>query len=190
MLRVFIGVPLPVAYQEGLEMIRRSWSRRFSSKMSWTRPGNWHLTLKFLGDAAPETVEKVKESMAGLRVTRFALQAGGGGFFPPVGERFAPRPRVVWVGLAQGASECRALAQEVEGAMRALGFPAEARPFAPHLTLARIKQAQEDPWLDFLKELQRVAWPAVTVDRVTLWRSVLGPGGPSYTPLFERVAES
>lgn len=188
-LRLFVGVPLPVEHQEGLERIRQVWGRRFRSKLSWTKPGNWHLTLKFLGETPSEQVEAITAALAGIRFSAFTLQAAGGGFFPPAGGR-EPRPRVLWVGLAQGGSACASLAKQVDGALQGLGFAPETRSFAAHLTLARVKDAQPDVWSDFLKDLQETVWPPITVERVLLWRSELGPGGPRYTSLYELLANS
>jgi 2'-5' RNA ligase len=189
MLRLFVGVPLSAAHQEGLERIRRVWSRRFRSKLSWTKTGNWHLTLKFLGDAPAERLEAIKSALATVRFAPFVLQPAGGGFFPPAGGR-EPRPRVLWVGLGQGAPACVSLARQVDEAMQGLGFPAETRPLAAHLTLARVKDAQPDAWLEFVKDLEETSWPPTTVDRIVLWRSELGPGGPKYSSMFELLSSS
>jgi len=189
MIRAFVGIPLPAAYQERLEELRRVWEKRFASGMSWTRKGNWHLTLKFLGATAPEALGGIEASLEKIRFERFGLQAGGGGFFPPEGRGGVLRPRVLWVGLVRGALESAVLARAVERAVAPLGFAPERRAFASHLTLARVKRAEADPWLEFLKELQALSWPACVVDRFTLWQSDLGASGPRYRPLFEVAAQ-
>jgi 2'-5' RNA ligase len=59
----------------------------------------------------------------------------------------------------------------------------DARPFLPHLTVGRVKMAGagvEWPKLLRATEVTRVR---SIVDRVTLYRSELGRGGPHYTGL-------
>ena len=150
------------------------------SRLSWTRPGNWHLTLKFLGDVDPGRMEDVRRSLGGVGFESFSLQGLGAGIFPAQG-----RPRVLWVGLGMGAEEGRGLAQAVETVLVPLGFPAEDRPFAPHLTLARVKLPERDNWRDVLAALDGLEWPVCRIDRLVLWRSELSPQGPAYTPLAE-----
>ena len=182
MIRAFAGVPLDAAYQERAGELRSRWQGRFASRMSWTKPGNWHLTLKFLGHVQDDKVDAVKQALSAVRFKPFTFQGGGCGFFPPKG-----RPRVFWLGLRQGAEECRSLAAQLEQALAPLGFEPERRPFSPHLTLARIKETLPgpNPWDKAMADVDAKPWPEVVQDRFVLWRSDLKPTGPVYTPLQE-----
>ncbi|MBU1230203.1 MAG: hypothetical protein KKA55_10580, partial [Proteobacteria bacterium] len=94
-------------------------------------------------------------------------------------------------GLAQGAPPSARLAGEVERALGPLGFAPQARPFAPHLTLGRVRAASPgDDWGQVERAVAAEAWPEAEVSRFTLWRSVLGPGGPQYQPLAEFPARA
>jgi 2'-5' RNA ligase len=204
LIRCFIGLPLPEAYKTQLSGLLATLKYQVPARVSWTRPENWHLTLKFLGETAPETVAAVKAALAGVRAPAFALKAGGCGFFPDL-----RRPRVVWLGLVQGAAQCAALARAVEGAVALHGFPPEGRPFAARLTLGRIKDAAGKPggqrggpsggpsggppggpsvgqdWAKLQALAARVEWPEARMDRFVLWESRLHPGGPEYVALAE-----
>jgi 2'-5' RNA ligase len=182
--RAFLALPLPPAYSDGLAAVRTDWERRLRSKLAWTRPGNWHLTLKFLGDVEEASLPRLAAALGEVRFAEFVMQGGGGGFFPPRPEgRRGWRPRVLWVGLERGAAEAAALAAAIEKALLALGFPAEERPFSAHLTLARIKWSEPDPWDEVLVDLAGRPWPVTVAAGFTLYRSELGPGGPQYTAL-------
>ncbi len=181
--RAFVALPLPAAYQDGLAAVRRDWERRLRSKLAWTRPGNWHLTLKFLGDVEESLLPRVQAALAAVRFTEFAVQGGEGGFFPPRREGRRWQPRVFWMGLARGGAEAAALVSAMEKALLPLGFPAEERPFSAHLTLARVKWPEPDPWDEVLADLAGRPWPVFSAAGFTLYRSVLGPAGPQYTPL-------
>jgi len=180
--RAFVGLALPESYQTALAALRERVSARLGGGLSWTRPGNWHLTLKFLGDVpdnGPGGLDRIREALAGVVFSSFVLAGQGGGFFP-----HARRPRVAWIGLGQGREACTRLAGAVEAALAPLGYPAGDRPFAAHLTVARVRDPGRAGDMAVLeRELGAMALPAVTVTDFTLWRSELGPGGPRYTVL-------
>lgn len=183
--RTFIGLPMPEPYQRAAGRLARDLGKGLASKVSWVKPGNWHLTLKFLGDVEEDQVEDIGRALGGVDWEPFVLQAAGGGFFPD-----GRRPRVVWTGLAKGGPESRALAASVEKGLAPLGFEPENRPFRAHLTLGRVRRAGRDQWGDVLAALNREAWPETTMDHFVLWKSELSPQGPAYTRLAEFPAPS
>ncbi len=177
-MRIFVGLPLPEIYQEELAALRRRWERRLRSRTAWTRPGNWHLTLKFLGEVDESRLGEIRQALGAVKFSAYEAQAGAGGFFPG-----PHRPRVLWVGMAKGAEQTMEIARAVEQAMTGLDFEPEERPFAAHLTLARIKEPRHDPWEELLGELAGKVWPAFTMNEFVLWKSELSSAGPKYTPL-------
>ncbi len=177
-MRAFVALPLPEEYQQGLSRLTGKLARGLRSRVSWTKPGNWHLTLKFLGDVDPSLTDRMAEALSGLDWPGFTLQAEGGGFFPD-----ARRPRVVWTGLVQGGEEAGALARLVDQALTPLGFEPESRPFRAHLTLGRVKRAERDDWKGVLETIRAAQWPPVQVREFVLFESVLSPQGPRYTRL-------
>lgn len=175
-MRCFVGIPLIQEYQERLKSLRDAWRKRLQSRMTWTRPGNWHVTLRFLGDISEESVPELVQELRQVTHPLFDLEGGGSGSFPQ-----GRRPKVLWVGLKQGGPGCSELATGVANALLPLGHEPESRPFFPHLTLARIRQLRPDPWGRVLEDLAAQEWPVQKVDRFVLWRSELGPEGPRYT---------
>lgn len=181
--RAFVGLPLPESYQQALATLRQRLGPWLPGRgVSWTRPGNWHVTLRFLGDVSwtgPGGVDAVKAALAGLAFAPFDLSGAGGGFFPD--ER---RPRVAWIGLDQGRAACAALAAAVGACLQPVGFAPEDRPFSPHLTVARFREPPRGAAVaSLLRELDRLRLPVVPVRECTLWRSRLGPAGPVYEAL-------
>ena len=176
--RCFVAIPLPQAYQEMIPRIASTWKHRLRSRLTWTKAGNWHLTLSFLGDLPEDRVAEVQQALLAVSMPPLTLQAGGGGFFPP-----GKTPRVLWVGLRQGAEECTTLAKKVESVLVPLGFAPDSRPFRAHLTLARIKQSRADDWGAVLKALQALSWPSISITKFVLYASQLSPQGPVYTAL-------
>ncbi len=178
MARLFVAIHLPREYQDGLAQLTASLKGRLRSRLAWTRPGNWHLTLKFLGDTDETRITAITKALRSVPFTAFDLQAGDAGFFPDM-----KRPRVFWLGLAQGGDACRALARNIEGALEPLGFAPEARPFEGHLTLARVKQGRGDDWAGLKALARKKEWPVFRAHSFTLQQSELTPQGPKYSVL-------
>ena len=174
-MRCFIGLPLPESYQLGLREVIDRWRSRTRSRISWTKPGNWHVTLKFLGEINEAVTAEVRDALRDPVAPRFALRGGGGGYFSDT-----RNPRVIWVGLAEGEEKCRNVASEIDKRLVEMGLPGERRVFTPHLTLGRVKQAARDPWDDLLHDLRGTRWPRAEIARIVLWASRLGPSGPHY----------
>jgi len=146
--------------------------------VSWVRPEGIHMTLKFLGDTDDERLPSLSAALhraaAGTRPLPLALQ--GFGAFPDVA-----RLRVLWVGVeAEPALEL--LQHALEREFATLGFPTEARPFRPHITLGRAKRDAKpaafgglEPTLEALQFSE-----TVVVESVDLMSSTLGPRGATY----------
>lgn len=175
-MRLFVGVPIPQSLAAALGAACQRLAPRLRSSVTWVRPSLMHLTLKFLGETPEERVPAITAALGGLHARPFTLTPQGAGCFPSFS-----RPRVLWLGFAQGSAELQGLASAVEAALQPLGFPPEERPFTAHLTLGRVKQAAPgDPWPDVLRELARTPAQPFPVERCVLWQSILGPQGPRY----------
>ena len=149
----------------------------------WVPPATLHLTLSFLGEVADERVSGIAAQLRPpFRECRFHLTLRGCGAFPRSGH-----PRVVWIGLEHGVSELVRLQGEVAARLEPLGFPPERRAYAPHLTIARVKNAGRAPAaLRHALRATAAACGPSEVGAVTLFRSRLSPRGSAYEPL-ERV---
>ncbi len=181
-MRVFIGIPLPDYYQQMLEKIRDEWNNRLTSRLTWTKPGNWHITLKFLGDVDNDQVVKLKNYLSGISFKNFALHAHKSGFFGSRGQY-----RIFWLGVYGEVQKLILLAENLDKGLVDLGFEPEKRPFKAHLTLARIKNFDKsDPWKDLSYWVDGLDWPAFNAERVNLWQSILSPRGPTYKVLLSR----
>lgn len=189
--RLFVGLPLPESYQRGLDQLVQSLKPVVPASCSWTKPGNWHITLAFLGDIPLSRAPEIDAALSAVSWGTFDFKAGGGGFFPS-----SARPRVMWVGAAGGEGCCRELASAVASALDWLGFKLDGRPYHAHLTVARIRETRPGAdWKKVSDMLESTQWPAVKMDHFVLWRSYLGgdggrsgsagPPGPRYVPLGE-----
>ncbi len=145
----------------------------------WVHTGGMHVTLKFIGEVAPEMVDRVKTALADVRSAGpVEMRFRGVGCFP--NER---RPRVLWAGI-EAAQNLAELAAEIELRLTALGIPREERAFHPHLTLARFNEPRGQPRLaEAVQKLSAREFGATRMPEFYLYQSRLKPGGAEYARL-------
>lgn len=182
--RLFIGIPLPNAYRKAFFPLTASLSELTDASINWSRPGTWHLTLKFLGETDETRIPAIRKALAAVDFPAFLMQPGTAGAFPD-----ARRPKVLWLGLTQGSESCTLLAQSIEDALAGIGIPREKKPFRPHLTLGRVRRPGPGDWNTVLDAAGAAEWPPFTVTRFILWQSTLAPEGAIHTPLAEFPAQ-
>ena len=178
-IRSFVAVDLEQQVLEVLRVLQAELARA-GADVRWVRPTGMHVTLKFLGAVETARLERVhaalREAVPTQPVTH--LRVRGLGAFPSL-----RRPRVVWAGLVGDGMV--ALATCVEQALKPLGFPAEKRPFAPHVTLGRVKSMRGWERLEeALKAHLDDDCGATIVDRVVIYRSTLHRDGAVYALLW------
>lgn len=176
--RIFTAVNLSVASLRRVAELQQRLHQQSGPELSvaWVPPANLHLTMKFYGNLAPEQVEAVRDAAhkAASQVKPFGIAARGLGVFPD-----PERPRVLWVGLAEGTSALGELARLVEDASFELGFPRDPRPFRPHMTIARIRGGNAGV-ADWLAEHGEDDFLASTVEELVVYESRLRRSGAEY----------
>src|SRR5438094_6445298 len=180
-MRLFVAVPLPP------ELTARA-AALLPAALPATRPVRaelMHLTLVFLGWTPDEQLDAVvaaaRSAVSGQ--PPFELSFSGAGRFPATG-----RPRVVWIGIGEGQEALATLAGRVAAELRAAELTFDDRPFAPHLTLARVRKEATGPEArTIVAALEALEVPELRtwVDRIAVVESVLSPKGPRYTTRAE-----
>ena len=178
-IRCFVAVEIPESIQALIRPVQTHLQSQIR-KASWTKQGNFHLTLKFLGDVRPEAINDISEAIQRVTDTHspFSIAFGGIGAFPNLA-----RPRVIWMGMKQGASTVSRLAKAVNLELAHLGFSTDNR-FHPHLTLARLRTAMNlEPLKNILRKYDTIDGGSMRINEITLMQSQLHPNGAVYTPL-------
>ncbi|MGP0566502.1 MULTISPECIES: RNA 2',3'-cyclic phosphodiesterase [unclassified Nitrospina] len=181
-IRTFVAVLVPSTTLNTLSAIQDRF-KKLGVHATWTRPGNIHLTLKFLGDTDPHRIPEINTALDGLAAGRapFQVSLGGLGVFPGW-----KKPRVVWVGLDDREGHLASLQSGVESAVEPLGWPRESRAFSPHLTLGRIKSPKGCERLKVeMDDLGDLDPSPIQVKSFSLIQSKLTPKGSIYTVLKE-----
>ncbi len=184
--RCFIAWELPDTWKTALIRVAqplRPWADRL---VRWVRPDGIHLTFAFLGQVPPANLQLVRDALDRAGGTAPSLTAALG----PVGSfGDGDRLRVLWASVEADPELLSAVHEAVWSQLVSLGFEAERRPFAPHLTLARVRDeasaAERVELFRRWRALQAPRAPAASLTRLTLFQSDLGPGGARYTPLHQ-----
>ena len=178
--RLFVGIQLPQEAKRELDIWKGSLQEKLPFS-KWTHPQDVHITLQFLGDTTAEVADALAPDLRQLAAATppLALRAEGLGVFGP-----PAAPSILWAGVAGDTAALVQLQRAVSGACARHSFPAEARAYRPHITLARRYRAAAGPF-------QRAAlaagapadgWPAWQAEDIVLYRSHLGRS-PAYEPL-------
>jgi 2'-5' RNA ligase len=149
--------------------------------LRWVGPAEAHITLHFLGEVDASRTALIAAAI-GDRVDQapFVVTLGA----PSASPRHGP-PRVVWQSVVHGEERLKALQAEIGRRLASTGLALDARPFAPHLTLARVRERQRRQARDLGVRLQRLSSPPISwrVGRVELYESDLSAGPPRYRVL-------
>ena len=173
-MRAFVGIHLPPlpALSSLLEDLRGC-----GADLKVVDERNLHFTLKFLGD--------IPDAQADPIVSRLRKAE------PPTGYRVVVRDvgafpdwkklNVLWAGLEDPEGNMARTFAITERVFAELGFPVEARPFSPHVTIARKRSDRgRDAAKAVLQAHRNESFGDVGVAGPTLFRSTLTPQGPIY----------
>ena len=167
MTRTFLAVALSDAAREAL---RREISALASALPSvrWVNVASLHLTLAFLGDLDDERLASAHEATqaAAQQGAPFALTLDRLGTFGP-----PHAPRVIWAGVGGEVAALRHVQTRPGRRTGPARLPAAgASDYAPHLTLARIKDRLPAPELTALQQrantplAHTATWTVTTLD--------------------------
>jgi 2'-5' RNA ligase len=186
--RLFVALPAPAEVKSSLAAVQEELRAQLPPRAaSWTRPGNIHLTLRFLGDMDASRIEALTAALANVTAnfSPLPLVAERVGCFPDL--RY---PRIFWAWV-HDADERERLAELHRRVVDATaGFtdaPAESR-FVGHLTLARFKQIKRshaETIAAFAHHATTRRFGQWTASAIALMRSEPSPGGSRYTCLAE-----
>jgi 2'-5' RNA ligase len=168
MLRLFVGIEFPPELKLRLSLLCSG-----IAGAKWVDPGNLHVTLRFIGEIDEALAADIDEAMQLIKARPFALQLTGTGVFG------GNRPHALWVGVER-SPELVALRDKIELALIRAGLEPETRRFAPHVTLARLRDPVLDQLGAFLAAHAQFRADPLPVDRFSLIASFPTKAGSVY----------
>jgi RNA 2',3'-cyclic 3'-phosphodiesterase len=167
--RLFVAAELPEPAVTGLT----AWTPR-DPALRPVPAAALHLTLAFLGERSEDDAGRAAAALPALARPVGGLSAAAVRWLPP------RRPRVLAVELADFGVALGALQRAVVAALvDAIGFEPEARPYLPHVTVARVRSGARAP----RRALEPPALGTFGAVALTLLRSRLSPQGARYEAL-------
>jgi RNA 2',3'-cyclic 3'-phosphodiesterase len=165
MLRLFVGIALPPALKLRLSLLASG-----VPGARWVDPGNYHLTLRFIGEVDEGMASDVDAVLLHIQAKRFDVALAGVGHFGD---------RMLWAGVEKSPPLVH-LRDKVESALVRLGLEPETRRYAPHVTLARLRNASGAKLQEFLAEHALFRAEPFPVEKFSLVASYLTKAGSIY----------
>ena len=182
--RLFIAIELPEDIKRDLGRLQIKLKQNGLESLKYTVPESLHITLKFLGYTSPELILDLATALDRIsgRFDPFAIGIKGLGTFPSLS-----RPQVLWVGLSGELGRLQMIAREVEEELVNFGFKREKRSFAPHLTIARVRQdlksSEQQTLAKLVSDATFITGSFLRINSLSLMQSKLMPVGAEYTRL-------
>lgn len=166
--RLFTGIEIPAQIAQGLAMLRGG-----LPGARWVDPENYHMTLRFIGDVDGHVGRDIMQMLGSVRRPPFEIvldrldQFGG------------RKPRAVFAGASYNSALIE-LQAEHERLLQRIGLPPESRKFAPHVTLARLRESSAHQVADYLSSRAPFRSPPFPITRFVLFSSRASTGGGPY----------
>jgi 2'-5' RNA ligase len=176
-MRVFIAIELEDWLKEYIYEKQKD-IKRNSIKGNFSRKENFHLTLRFIGEADEEEIERIKKAIDRTAETSkpFNMQLGKLGYFP------RKNKKIVWAGISNGQKKLRNLFDILEINLEKQGFDREERGLKPHITIARQVRLKID--FDNLAEKINIESLNIPVEKISLMESTRVNGKLTYRPIY------
>ena len=173
-MRLFVGLDLPWSLRERLALLAGG-----IPGARWVPTDNFHLTLRFIGEASRLQAEEIDLALATLRGRSFSFSLTGLGWFEKAG-----RVNTLWVGVERNP-QLDLLQSKIETACQRTGLEPERRRFAPHVTLARLDNPVAAKLATFVQANNLFRSEPVPVEHFTLFSSRLGKEASVYAAEVE-----
>ena len=166
--RLFTGLELPpdvtmdLAFMQGGVMGAR-----------WIDRASFHITLRFIGDIDHDVAEEVAYALERIELRPFSLSLKTIDVFG------GNKPHALIAHVEENA-ELRRLQQAQERLCQSLGLAPEGRKFVPHVTLARLRDADPLALRSFLVNHALYRSRPFVIERFVLFSSRPSKGGGPY----------
>ncbi len=180
MIRAFIGFFTTKKIHEHVERLEEETKGIIKGK--WTDPQNLHITLQFIGYIDENKAVDIIRNIQTITETYkpFSVKYKSLGAFPS-----PDKPRILWIGVGEGSTKLKAIAKEIQRINKRSGINPDSKPFHPHVTICRIKEADGKKVAKFIRKYKNFSFGEETVERIALIKSTLTPVNPVYTVIEE-----
>ncbi|HLJ65282.1 MAG TPA: RNA 2',3'-cyclic phosphodiesterase [Stellaceae bacterium] len=165
MLRLFVGLGLPPELKLRLSLLAAG-----LPGARWVDPGNFHVTLRFIGEVSETAAGDVDAGLARIKAKGFPLTLAGIDHW---------RAQTLFVAVERHPA-LEHLHAKVESALWRAGLPPQGGRFVPHVTLARLKGVKEPHLQRYLSERALFRADPIPITGFALVASYLTKSGAHY----------
>lgn len=184
-IRSFIAVDIDDSEILGRLVDAQQTLAKSGADVKLVKPENIHITLRFLGNIAPQMVDKIHAAMEQVTFAPFPVKIQSLGAFPTL--KYA---RVVWAGIQTGVTKLADIFDQLEPQLQDLGMKPDKKGFSPHITIARVRSGRHKTELvQCINDLANSEFGVLEVACLKLKKSTLTPRGPIYSTLKEVCPE-
>ncbi len=174
--RIFVAFPVP----DEIATLFSTYINRFQDLIGvrWTKPGNLHLTLFFIGEVEPANIVHVIEALQPIEKNRKSFTL----LFEKITFRGkVHQPGMIWAQFEKSEEFSRISSQLHEVSKRFMTIVPQHLDPIPHITLARLKKGAE---ISKIRE-EEFSFPQnLLIDKMELWKTVQTSEGV----LYEKIA--
>jgi 2'-5' RNA ligase len=166
--RLFTAIEIPADVADALASARGG---LYGAR--WREPGDYHITLRFIGDVGARMANDIADTLDFVRRPPLYIQFDGLTWFG--GDK--PRAIVARIKPTPGLID---LQGEHERRLRRLGLAPETRNFTPHVTLASLRSASTLAVADYLGVRGALNAPGFEATQFVLFSARDSVGGGPY----------
>lgn len=177
-MRIFIGTGFNRETKDRIAGIQHI-VRENSEKGRFKYIGNFHLTLKFLGEVEENKIAAMGKALKGIatRHQRLQLNVDKMGFF-----KGRDSIHALWLGFSGELDKLHRLYSDIEDEMHRLGVKKEIKPYTPHITIAQ-DLILKIPFQELESKVSFKDCKPIEIKEISLIKSEEKQGKRIYTPI-------
>ena len=177
-MRAFIGADFNRDIKDSIAGIQHI-VRENSEKGRFKYVGNFHLTLKFLGEVQQTKTSDIGRSLnnIALKHRKIHLNIDKIGYFDGKGSIHA-----IWLGFSGELDKLGALYSDIDEEMHRLGMKKEIKKYTPHITIAQ-DLILKIPFEKLKEKVDFKSFNIVEIKEISLVKSEEAEGKRIYTPI-------
>lgn len=183
-IRCFLAINLELKTAKKISELQQqmiSDSKEFESKIRWVPPQNMHITVRFLGNITEPMIQAIKDNLEPIanNSVPFTIHTGGLSTFD------ANDLRILYAAIIDEENGLATLVERTHEVLVNTGFKEVEKPFTPHVTLARIKDAVKEEIEGLLHIHQSDTCGSTLVRDLVCYQSTISKTGVDYKLLWK-----
>ena len=177
-MRAFVGTDFEGHIKSDIAKIQ-SLVRENSTKGRFKYIGNFHLTLKFLGEIEDKKIPLINRALqeAAQHYSEINVKIDSIGYFHGKDSIHA-----LWLGLGWETDALRQLQGEIDSGLHKIGFKRESKEYVPHITIAQ-DLVLKIPFEQLKEQIDFDEFKPIEIKRLELIKSEEKEGKRIYTPV-------